>query len=651
MIKKISVLIMLISISFLSAQEMKFGKVTKDELLEAKCPIDSSANAMVIYKYRNTYFNVNYDGGGQLITEIYQKIKIYNKDGFDNATKQLRIYESKGTRENLSKIKAVTYNLEGDKIVETKLEKDQIFENEQGFNITEVKFTMPKVKEGSVIEFKYKITSPFYWNIDEFRFQSHIPIKRIEARIKTPESFVFKPTYKGYISFFPKRESYSDSSIGGQYMVTETFNLHDVPALEEELYVDNIDNYTAGVSYELVSVETRLGVHKDFAKTWTDVAESIGSSDDYKKQLDKSKSFDDMLDPILADVSEKEEKMKLIFNYVKENIKWNGNDGKYFQKGIKKSLKEKKGNAGDINLTLVAMLRYADIDANPVVISTKDNNIPFFPTLEKLNYVLAYAVINEKTYFLDATQEFSDINLLPIRDYNWDGILIDNNKKIWKKVDIKKPKQAITQYQINAKLTEDGEVEGDFKSRLSGHQAYQFREGIKDQDMDTFITSRENDFNDVEISDYETKNTDTYEGNVSESFTFYQEDGAEVLNDKIYFQPLMFMRMTENPFKLDKREYPIDFGFPFKDMYIVNVEIPEGYELESTLTPFMARSEDGNVEFKYSVTFMNNKLSLSVLFNIKEAKHGAESYLALKEIFNQAISKEAEQIILRKVEP
>ena len=167
--------------------------------------------------------------------------------------------------------------------------------------------------------------------------------------------------------------------------------------------------------------------------------------------------------------------------------------------------------------------------------------------------------------------------------------------------------------------------------------------------MDTFITSREDDLNDIEISDYQAKNVDTYEGNVSESFSFYQENGAEVLNDKIFIQPLMFMRMTENPFKMDKREYPIDFGFPFKDMYIVNVNIPEGYEMESQLEPFMARSADGNVEFKYSVSVMNNKLSLSAIFDIKEAKHSAESYLIIKEIFNQIISKEAEQIVLKKI--
>jgi len=646
MIKKLSLIVLLTSISFSSAQELKFGKVTKEELSEKVCPIDSSANAMVLYKYRNTYFIVN-AAGGQMVTEVQERIKVYNKEGFEYATKDINLFKSGSSRENVGRIRANTYNLENGKIVETELEKDQIFKNEQSYNFNQVKFTMPNVKEGSVVEFKYKITSPFFTNVDEFRFQSGIPIKKIEARLKTPESYVFKPTYKGYISFFPTRESYTDNRLG-ETMIIESYNLNDIPALKEELYVDNIDNYRAGVSYELKSYKDYYGVERSFAKTWGDVAKTIGNSEDYEKQLDKTRSFDDLLDPILAEVNDEHGKMKLVFKYVKDNIKWNGVDGMSFQKGIKKSLKEKSGNAGDVNLTLVAMLRYAGIDANPVVISTKDNAVPFFPTLDKLNYVVAYAVINEKAYFLDATQEFSDINLLPLRDYNWEGILINNLKMVWTKIDLIKPVQAVAQYQVNAKLNEDGELEGSFNSRLSGHNAYQFRESFKDQDVETFITKREGDFNDIEISDYVAKKTDTYEGNVSESFSFYQEDGAEVLSNKLYIQPLMFLRMTENPFKLDERKYPIDFGFAFKNMYMINIEIPEGYQPEAPLEPFLARTPDGNAEFKYSASVINNKLSLTVVFNIKEAKHYAESYLILKELFNQVISKEAEQIVLKK---
>jgi len=252
---------------------------------------------------------------------------------------------------------------------------------------------------------------------------------------------------------------------------------------------------------------------------------------------------------------------------------------------------------------------------------------------------------------MDATDEFSDINLLPIKDYNWQGILINNTKKVWKQIDIAKPNQAVAQYQIKAKLSEDGSIEGTYNSKLTDHYSYQFKESIKDQDLDAFITERENDYNDIEISNYEVKNIDTYEGKVRESFSYYQENGAEVLNDKLFIKPLTFLRMEENPFKLETREFPIDFGYAFKDMYIVNIEIPEGYQIESPIAPFRGRTPDGNAEFRYLVSAVGNKIQISASFNINKAIQGADTYLALKEFFNLIINKEAEQIVLKKVGP
>jgi hypothetical protein len=37
---------------------------------------------------------------------------------------------------------------------------------------------------------------------------------------------------------------------------------------------------------------------------------------------------------------------------------------------------------------------------------------------------------------------------------------------------------------------------------------------------------------------------------------------------------------SQNPFKQDNREYPVDFGFPLSK-YAVNIVIPEGYTVEA----------------------------------------------------------------------
>lgn len=644
--KEISFLLCLLIVQFTFSQEVKFGEVSKEELQEKLYTKDSSANAAILYKKQSTYFNVN--SVVSLVTETHERIKIYNTDGFDEATITINLFKSGSEQERVGKIKAYTYNLENGKVVKTKLEKDQIFKSEFSHNYNQIKFTMPNVKVGSVLEIEYKLTSPFYFNIDEFTFQYHIPVKRIEAELRTPEGYNFKAKHKGYLNFFPKRSVTRDHRVSMNVEVLN-YSLEDVPALIEESFVDNINNYKAGVMFELVSILIPGSVSRYYSKTWGDVAKTIGSSDDYKNELDKLKSFDDILDNLLVDQTNDVDKMKVIYKYVKDNLKWNGIDGKYFYHGIRKALKEKKGNVGDVNLTLVAMLRYAGIDANPLIISTKDNLIPYFPTVDGLNYVVAYALIGGKPYFLDATDEFSDINLLPLKDYNWQGLLVDNNKMIWKKIDIIQPKLGVSQYVVNANIDDEGGIEGSLKSRFMNHRAYKFRENFKDQDLDLFITNKEERFESIEISNYQAENTDVYEGFVSESFDFYKESGAEIIDGKIYIQPLLFLKITENPFKLEHREYPIDFGYPMKDTYMVNISFPEGYTMESSPEPIVVKIPNNLGEFRYNSKVLGNKIQLTVSMELSSPVMASETYSFLKEFFNQMINKEKEQIVLNKV--
>nr|WP_299346145.1 transglutaminase domain-containing protein [Allomuricauda sp.] len=645
--KKVALVLTMLFVSFnTSAQEVKFGSVTKEELMEKEFLHDKSASAAILYKHRNSYL-LTTNGNTQLITEIFERVKIYNKDGFKYATKEISLYKNRSSEEKVKKIKAVTYNMVDGKVKETALEKDAIFETEVSYNYDQVKFTMPNVQEGSVLEFSYKVISPFIWNIDEFRFQYDIPVYRMKAEIRTPEGFRFKQTPKGYHNVYPKTYKKMDNRIGMDVVVNE-YNIENMPAMKAESYVDNIHNYRSGVFFELVSVELP-GLFRSYAQSWGDVAETIGSSDDYKNELDKTKSFNAEIDALVEGETSALAKMKTIFKYVKQTITWNGLDGKYFYNGLKKTLKEKIGNAADVNLLLVAMLRYAGVDANPVIISTKENLIPFFPTIDRLNYVIAYAVIGDEPYFMDATDEFSDINVLPVKDYNWKGILIDNNRKVWKRINLLSPEVSSNMYSITIDLNEDGTAEGNYKARFNRHSALNFRTGYKNQDMDSYLSAKESMYADIEIDAYEAKNTDDYEGPVSESFNFFNDYGADSLDGKLYVKPLSFLMMGENPFKIEEREYPVDFGYPFKDVYIVKLNIPEGYKVESAPAPMILRLPDKLGLFKYSVDVKEKEVDIMVNFEINNATISSIYYPHLREFFKQVIAKESEQLVLSKI--
>src|SRR5690606_15072867 len=128
-------------------------------------------------------------------------------------------------------LKANTYILEGGKITEYKLEKDAVFDDNITSYLTKSSFTMPHDAEGCIIEFSYKIISLFFFSIDDFSFQSGIPIKKLEAKFEAPSYFQFKPTYKGYLPVNPKHETKNSPQLGDVIKRT-SYSLIDVPALK-----------------------------------------------------------------------------------------------------------------------------------------------------------------------------------------------------------------------------------------------------------------------------------------------------------------------------------------------------------------------------------------------------------------------------------
>ena len=174
-------IVLLFSLCFsvsVCAQNFDFGKVSKEELQEKFNPLDSSASATYLYKYRKTFFEYRQEKGFELVTEIHERIKIYNKEGFNYATKKVYLHKSIGKEEQVNNLKAYTYNLIDGKIEEVKLEKNGIFNTEESKYRNEFKFTMPDLKEGSVVEYKYKVYSPYYWSVDDYMFQYDIPVKK-----------------------------------------------------------------------------------------------------------------------------------------------------------------------------------------------------------------------------------------------------------------------------------------------------------------------------------------------------------------------------------------------------------------------------------------------------------------------------------------
>ncbi|MBR9856058.1 MAG: DUF3857 and transglutaminase domain-containing protein, partial [Algicola sp.] len=439
-------ILFLLILQMVNAKEIKFGKVSKEEVAETQHAYYPEANAAILHKSEWVWYDYQYEIGWTVTREVHFRIKIYNKQGFDWATLQIPLYAGRGGEETISGIKGYTFNMENGKVVGEKLKNDGVFEEKVNKYRNKTSITMPEVKEGSILDIEYKIKSPMFWNIDEFKFQYDIPVDNAEVRLDVPEYFIFKRHGKGFqtVQF---TESKKNRSMNIAYRSSDNMGLvgrtthnngtlsfmeniytmavSNVPAMLDEKYTNNIDNFKTSVKFELASTNFPNQPYENYSLTWEGVAKSIYSYDDFGEELNKKGYFKDDIDQLLTGLLTNTEKAKAIFHFVKSKMNWDNYYGvSCSSQGVRKAYKEGKGNVAEINLMLTAMFRYAGLDADPVLVSTRSHGIPLFPTSDGFNYVIAGIQIENSIVLFDATEKNAFPDVLPMRALNWFGRLI-----------------------------------------------------------------------------------------------------------------------------------------------------------------------------------------------------------------------------------
>lgn len=652
------------------AQKYKFGKVSKEELLQKEHPTDPTADAAVLYREIKTEFQYNQDAGWFMVTDYFERVKIYTKEGFESANATIDLHKDDG-EDKLLGLRGYTYYLDGDgKINEVKLKSDGIFEEETTKYLSQTKITMPDVREGCIIEYKYTINSPFIFNIDEFRFQETIPVDKVKVLFKTPEYFVYKTHQRGWVPYKVNSETRERTMIYRQLeqMDTRTFGrgiqqtetrevkfkedtytveLENVPALKEEAFVGNLNNYTTALQFEMSYIDIPGVPLKTYATNWEDVSKSIYRINEFGAELGRSNYFENDIDNLLSGISKPEEKIGKIFSYVLNKMNWNGYNGFYTNEGVKTAYKKGSGNVADINLMLVAMLRHANLDANPVLVSTKAHGIPLFPTRNGFNYVIAAVDLPQGTLLLDATNKDAEIGVLKSNILNWQGRVIKNDGTSgW--VSLSSLVPAVKSAMVNVEISSEMSVTGKAKNRFTGNYAFQYRTEYKSLNEDAQRKKIEKSSRQTEISNLQFENLNNPGEPVSLDYDFESLDVVEDVAGKLYFSPMVYLGTKETPFKTETRQYPIDFGFPMKNRYIINIDLPEGYKVESLPENAVYNLGESTGSYRYLISQMGNKLQLSVEFAINQSLIGANEYTNLKKFYELLIAKEKEKVVLAK---
>jgi len=658
-------------------QPYTFSKIRQEDFKDRVYDKDTSAAAVILGDKGESFFEYNEDKGFQLIFTRHLRIKIFTKNGYEFATHSIPIYRKNDLTETLVQLKGYTFNLVNGKVETTKLGSDNIFEEQINLNWLRTRFTMPDVKEGSIIDIQYKILSDYLWNVREWEFQSTIPTQWSEYTVTVPEYYVFSKLTHGEVPFVISETSSSPGTINfvskdrgessglkpGSYAHKTTyersqldfvqsishFAVCNVPAIKEEPYAPAMTNFISKIEFELEHSQFPGQPRKVYTSTWEDICELLLDDNDFGQQLQRGRIVKDVSEVINEIDTTPLKRIYAAHAFIRNRMTWNGKNGLYPTTNLRNAFDERKGNDADINLLLVVLLKELGLDASPVALSTRDNGILLdsHPVITQLNYVLASVSTGDKIWLLDATGKHRPADYLPIQCLNGNGLLISRTNMKW--IPLVGKETENTLYHSEMKISGEGVVSGVLKVSSSGYSAERIRKDYYRDLPEKYYTSLKEKHKDWQIDEIKIENIDSLDISVNQCYKLVSEDVSQVNGNMIYFNALLGFGQNNNPFKAEKRESVVDFIMPLKETYVFSIEIPDGYVVESVPEPVKILLPDRAGSFRFIVSHSGNKVSVNSVLNISKVMYTATEYADLRQFFSLMVAKHSQQIILKKV--
>ena len=628
-----------------------FGETNTRDLEMVVYPDDTTAVAVFLQEYGEAY--VDYDNDHNLVFEYHARIKILKQKGVRLADYEIPLLKTNGRSEILRSVKASSFTLEKGAILETKLEHKNVFtENHERYDLK--KFAIPNVRVGSVIDVQYVMESPVFYHFRSWNFQGEHPKMSSEYRATIPATYIYNITLKGFLKLTKSESTILENCVtmgaGKADCIRYHWSMSSIPSFIEEDFMTAPSNFISSINFELAEIHQFNGRVDKITSSWKEVELELRRDFQFGAQLKRGK---DVLSEAISSLILNEEnellRAKLIYHYIRDWYIWNGYYSKYSEEGIRKAFNQKDANIGDINLSLIAAMRYAGIPCDPVILSTRDNGLPssVHPVLTDFNYVIARVALRDTVYYLDASDDFYPFGMLPQRCFNGRARWLGQKKSAW--IDLMPLQKGSRSSIIRLVLKEDGSVSGTVETVYAGYEAVRMRKRFyAAEDENAYYNGLKNDFPSAELLNLQVENLDQMD------LPFIQKFDIQIPADQnaggyLFLDPFFASQWKENPFKANDRQFPVDFATPIEHVTTLHLQFPKDvYEVDNIPQKQTLGLPASAGTFSIEATSDNDGITLNQKFFINKTIFSSSEYQPLRALFSRMAEIQNTDLLIRK---
>jgi hypothetical protein len=612
----------------------ELGQYSPEEINLKECSFDKSAEAVILLDAAIA----DHDDAYRLITHHRIRIKILNQREVDRGNITIRFY-SKDQFEYITSIKGVTFNQEGSEPVLTHLDTKSVYTEKEDDRYSTMKFAMPNVKPGCIIEYEYDSYMKHYGGLNYWRFQHDIPI--------------IKSSY--FLTIIPGREFQYSVQKKASYPIivkpmTEQgkvyFEMDNIPGLKFEPYMEAVNDYLQRVEFQLAAYTNSFGDKTRVNQTWRDLAYDLLNDKEFGGAIKKNLSKLDEIKTIVATETTDSGKLAVIYNYVRTNFKWNGHNSKFAIDGLKDVWEKRSGTSGEINLLLLNLLETFSIEASPILVAERDFGKidTTYPFQNRFNKVAAYVKIGGQTFILDATQKFNPPGLIPYPLLNTIGFVVD--KKNFRLIRILNNRDA---YQntiiVTAKMDDSGVLKGTADIASSAYAKEIRARHIKANPKRFLKQLTEESANDPTIDIYTFENLDEDNKPLLQKLEFHTE--LNVNGGFVFLGPGFFTGLIKSPFTTEERFTNVNFGYPYDITVEATIQLPGKSKVDKLPEDKSQAFGGGLIIVSRQFKSENNVLHISMHFKQTLTLVQNDQYASLRSIYQTVMELLNEPILVK----
>lgn len=417
-------------------------------------------------------------------------------------------------------------------------------------------------------------------------------------------------------------------------------------------------NYLERIKLHVTSISSG-SYFQNVYNNWNDVTKNIYyKNDKFCGQVFNPNNFlNEKVEQLTTGKATKMDKAKAIFSYVRDSIKLKKESYNDYSalSDIKDVYRRKEGNSNGINLLLTAMLRTADMDSEPVILSTRteEHLNPLLPNPSAIDYVVSIVNVDGKDYFLDASDKYAAFGVLPAECYNGYCRIVSKTPAAAELHPDNLKDKNLTMVSLTPDDKRNDKLVLKVDQKFGDISAALLRNSYKGDSLKLKEKILKN-LSKLSIPATLTKYSFSSLNNADEAFTVHYEALVNWDNatDMVYIDPYFEKLYDKNPFSATSRYYPVEMDHLSDNKYVFHFKLPSNYIVDDfpKSTVIKLGSEE-LMQLKNALTYdeADKAFDIDCRYSSKTTVYTAEGYNQLRNFYDNVIAEQQKKIVLKKV--